>query len=75
MPSVSRLIVTVSRDGGHVAFVIVQTNVFVPAESPVTPDVGSVGLVTVAEPEMTVHTAVPTVGVLPASVAVAAQTI
>jgi hypothetical protein len=54
---------------------IVHTNVFVPTDNPVTPDVGEPGVVTVADPAITVHAPVPTVGVLPASVALAAQTI
>ena len=75
MPSVSRLIVTVSRDGGHDAFVIVQTKVFAPEDSAVTPEVVSPGAVTEALPAMTVHKPVPTVGVLPASVAVGPHTV
>jgi len=75
MPSVSLLIVTVSRDGGHDAFVIVQTNVFTPEDSAVTPEVGFPGDVTEALPAMTVHKPVPTVGVLPESVAVGPQTV
>jgi hypothetical protein len=70
----SRVIVTVSREGGHDAFVIVQTNVFAPTVNPVTPDVGEPGVVTVALPAMTVHAPVPTVAVLPANVAVELHT-
>ena len=69
------MIVTVSLDAGHVPFVIVHTNVFAPTVKPVTPDVGELGVVTVALPAMTVHAPVPTVGVLPASVAVVEQTV
>jgi len=69
------VIVTVSLDAGHVAFVIVHTNVFAPIVRPVTPEVGSLGVVTVELPAMTVHAPVPTVGVFPASVAVVEQTV
>ena len=71
----SLVIVTVSLDDGHVPLLIVQTNVFAPTINPVTPDVGLLGVVTVALPAITVHAPVPTVGVLPASVAVVAQTV
>ena len=71
----SRVIVTVSFDAGHEALLIVQMNVFAPIDKPVTPDVGSLGVVTVALPAITVHAPVPTVGVLPAKVAVVAQTV
>jgi len=54
---------------------IVHTNEFVPTVNPVTPDVGSPGVVTVELPAMTVHVPVPTVGVLPANVAVVEQTV
>ena len=66
---------TVSLDGGHDAFVIVHTNVFAPTVKPVTPDVGSLGVVTVALPAITVHAPVPTDGVFPARVAVVEQTV
>ena len=59
--------------GVQVPFVIVQMKVFTPAVNPVTPLVGLVGVVTVAVPAVTVQTPVPVVGVLPASVAVAAH--
>ena len=75
MPSVSRSIVTVSRDGGQTPLLMVQTNVFVPVDNPVTPDVGEPGVVTDALPAITVHNPVPTVGVLPARVAVGPQTV
>ena len=68
------MIVTVSIEGGHVAFVIVQTKLFAPIVNPVTPDVGEPGVVTVALPAMTVHAPVPTAGVFPASVAVVEHT-
>jgi len=66
---------TVSLEGGQDALLIVQTNVFAPTESPVTPEVGLPGVVTVAVPAMTVHAPVPTDGVLPANVVVAAHTV
>ena len=51
--------------------VIVQTSVGGSAEvNPVTPEVGEVGVVIVAVPLSNDHTPVPTVGVLPAKVAV-----
>ena len=65
----------VSLDGGQDALEIVQTKVFAPADNPVTPDVGLLGVVTVALPAITVHAPDPTVGVLPASVAVVAHTV
>ena len=67
--------VTVSLDGVQPPPLIVQTNVFAPRVSPVTPDVGLPGVVTVELPAITVQVPVPTVGVLPASVAVVAQTV
>ena len=66
----SRVIVTVSLDGGQTPLLIVHTNVFAPTLSPVTPEVGSLGVVTTAVPAVTVHIPVPTVGVFPANVAV-----
>ena len=71
----SLVIVTLSFEDGHVPLLIVQTKLFTPRESPVTPDVGELGAVTVALPAMTVHAPVPTVGELPARVAVAEQTV
>ena len=74
MGEASRVIVTVSLDGGHVALLIVQTKEFAPADNPVTPDVGLPGAVTEPLPAITVHAPVPTEGVLPANVAVVEQT-
>jgi len=59
-----------STDGVQILFEMVQRNVFAPKLNPVTPEVGEVGVVTVAEPAITVHAPVPTPGELPASVAV-----
>ena len=59
--------------GVQVPLLIVHTNVFTPAVKPVTPLVGLVGVVTAPVPAVTVHSPVPTVGVLAASVAVAEQ--
>ena len=75
MGGVSLVIVTVSFDSGHVPLLIVHTNVFAPTDNPVTPDVGSPGVVTVELPAITVHAPVPTDAVLPASVAVVEQTV
>ncbi len=69
------MIVTVSLDAGQVPFEIVHTNVFTPTDKLVTPEVGELGVVTVELPTMTVHAPVPTVGVLPARVAVVEQTV
>jgi hypothetical protein len=71
----SRVIVTSSAELGHEPFVIVQRNVFAPTDKPVTPDVGEPGVVTDPVPAITVQAPVPTVGVLPAKVAVVAQTV
>ena len=59
--------------GGQVPFVIVHTKVFTPVVNPVTPDVGELGVVTVAVPAVTVHIPIPTVGALAASAAVGLQ--
>jgi hypothetical protein len=69
------VIVTVSLEAGHVPFVIVQTNVLAPSDNPVTPEVGEPGVVTVELPAITVHAPEPTVGALPARVAVVSQTV
>ena len=62
--------ITVSLEGGQEALLIVQTKVLAPTDNPVTPELGEEGVVTVAVPAITVHAPVPTVGALPASVAV-----
>ena len=69
------MIVTVSENVPQLRVEIVQTNVFAPTLNPVTPEVGLPGVVTVAEPAITVHVPVPTVGVFPARVAVVEHTV
>ena len=59
--------------GGQVPFVIVQVKVFTPVDNPVTPEVGLVGVVTVAVPAVTVQSPVPTIGALAAKVAFGEQ--
>lgn len=67
----SILIVILSEEGGQVPFEIDHCNVADdPITSPVTPDVGDAGVVTVAVPDATDHAPVPTAGVLPAKVVV-----
>jgi hypothetical protein len=69
------VITTSSVDGVHPAPLIVHLKVAEPTTKPVTPDVGLVGVVTVAVPDTTVHEPVPLVGVLPANVAIVAHTV
>ena len=57
------------------ALLMVQPNTFAPTPKPVTPEVGELEVVIVPAPETSVHEPVPTVGVLPARVAVAAHTV
>ncbi len=71
----SLLIVMLSLEEGQTPLLIVQTRVFAPSESPVTPEVGLPGVVTVALPAITVHAPVPTAGELPASVAFVEQSV
>ena len=60
-----------SVEGVHAPLEIIQRSVAEdPTTNPVTPEVGDEGVVTVAVPEITDHIPVPTVGVLPANVAV-----
>jgi hypothetical protein len=66
--------VIASDVGAQGALVMVHTNVLVPTLKPVTPEVGEPGVVTTPVPAVTVHVPVPTAAVLPASVAVLAQT-
>ena len=68
------VIITSSKDAVHGAFDIVHLKVFTPTPSPVIPDVGLPGVVMVPVPLISVHVPVPIVAVLPASVAVVAQT-
>jgi len=70
-----RVIVTSSNDGVQDPLVLVQRNVFAPTARFVTPLVGEAGVVTVAPPAITVHAPVPVEIVLPANVAVVAQTL
>lgn len=63
-----------SVDAGHVPFDIVHLKVFAPGVNPSTPDVGDVGVETVAPPAITVQAPVPTTGVLPANVAAPVHT-
>jgi hypothetical protein len=63
------LVSTTSSEVEHVPFVIVHFSVAaLPAVIPVTPDVADDGVVIVAVPLVTVHTPVPEVAALPASV-------
>ena len=71
----SRVMFTVSRVVGQTPLVIIHSNKFEPTLNPVTPEVGELGVVTVAPPERTVHAPEPGDGVLPASVAVVEQTV
>ena len=70
----SLVIVTSSAEAGHGLFVIVQRNTFGPTPNPVTVEFGEFGLVIVPDPLTKLHVPVPTVGVLPARVAVEPHT-
>ena len=59
--------------GVQVPFVIVHTKVFTPVVKPVTPELGSVGSVTVAVPAVTVQSPVPITGVFAAKVVIGEQ--
>ena len=67
------VIKTVSDIEGHDPLEIVQRNVLPPIPKPVNPEVAEVGVVMVPVPKTNVHRPVPTVGALPASVAVVAH--
>jgi len=72
----SILVMVISSDVAvQGALVMVQRNTFAPTPKPVSPEVGELGVVTVPAPETRVHEPVPTVGVLPARVAVVAHTV
>jgi hypothetical protein len=71
----SRLIVTSSNVEGHVPFVVVQRKIFAPTDNPLTADVGDVGVTIVPVPEINVHVPVPVVGVFPANVVEAEQSV
>ena len=65
------IISTSSVEAAHDPLVIVQRKVAVPdAAKPVTPEVGELGVLMVAVPEITVQLPVPVAGVFPANVAV-----
>ena len=68
-------ITTSSKLAVQGAFDIVHLKVFAPTPSAVIPEVGLPGIVIDPAPLIKVHTPVPTVAVLPASVAVVAQTV
>jgi hypothetical protein len=69
------VIITSSVDGVHPPRLIVHLKVAEPVTSPVTPEVGLDGVVTLTVPEITDQAPVPVVGVFPARVEVAAQTV
>ncbi len=69
------MIVTDEEDAVHGELVMVHSKTFAPTPKPVTPDVGDDGVVMVPAPLTKVHAPVPTVAVLPASVAVVPQTV
>ena len=71
----SRVIVTSSKDGGQVPFVIVHRKTFAPTLNPVTPELGELGEPIVPVPEISVHVPVPVDGVFPASVVDPAQSV
>lgn len=63
----------VSFEAMQVPFDMVHTNEFVPAVKPVIAEVAELVVVTVADPAITDHNPVPTVGVLAVKVAVVLQ--
>ena len=69
----SLVMITSSKEGVQEPLEIVHRKVFAPTPIAVKPEVGDVGVVIVAVPEINVHIPVPVVGVFPASVAVVAQ--
>lgn len=71
----SRIMVMSSIEGGQVPLVIVHLKVLMPILKPLTLEVGEPGVVTVAPPVITVQVPVPTIGLFPASVANAEQSV
>lgn len=69
------MITTSSEEEAHGELDIVHLNVVAPRPRAVTPEVGEVAVVIVADPDTTVHKPVPVAGVFPASVAVVAHTL
>ena len=69
------VITTSSKVAVQGAFEIVHLKVFAPTPKPVIPEVGLLGVVIVPVPLINVQAPVPTVAVLPANVAVVAQTV
>ncbi len=69
----STLMVISSVLGVQVPLVMVHLKVLIPVVNPVTPELGSFTLVTLAVPAMTVHVPVPISGVLADKVAVGEQ--
>ena len=64
------VITTLLVDAVQGAFAMVHCRVADPTTSPVTPELGKLGEVMVAEPEITDQVPIPTIGVLPARVVV-----
>ena len=60
---------TSSVQGGHDPFVMVHLKVLTPTPNPVTPELGSEGVVTVPDPPTNAHIPTPTDGVFAAKVA------
>lgn len=71
----SLVMVTSDVEAAHTPLLIVQRKALAPTPKPVTPDVGELGVVIVPVPLTNVQAPVPTVAVLPAKVAVVAQTV
>ena len=66
-------IIISSNDGVQLPLEMVQRKVFIPIPIAVTPEVGDVGVVIVAVPEINVQTPAPMTGVFPASNVVLVQ--
>jgi hypothetical protein len=67
--------ITSSKEGAQVPFVIVQRKIFEPTPRPVIGVVGDVGEEIVPVPEISVHVPVPVTGVFPAMVVVGPQSV